>query len=685
MGRQSLDQFTTVFAIVNISTVNTSQITLSGDPGQTVDVNAVWQLNPISADRVEDSVDWDMLIWSDTNLSFNLYGRKEGGDWEMLNEKRGEITITLSSATEGYVGVSLTKDFLKYGNAMVDFNQLNQLDEDYTEFAMEFTSVNGLTDKMAWNGRVNIRVNAVAGSSGDLRLLAASVNEQNWQETVVNGDVTDIGQPENFTIKVAFSDQSIPEFTSGYPKFNESASEVTMDLLLNRPGTIYYVVAPRGTILTTDVSGKNYEDPLNYQTLREEGNLSIAMPVFNQPQVMSILNPSENYSQNPGIKYGNVGCQSSVVQVTVDGLTPETDYIVYFVIQNTAQNYSQSVQCYRFTTTDVGTPYITLNNQSPDVQFKTSENSELYYVLVAYNQIPDFLNEKFASLSYMDQEQLDTFQTTQLDQNMTILEALTTTVPEGSGNEGPSVFDIYANDTIRDRVGKLIRRNQSNDPLTTATAGTMNLNKDDPQVEQFEQYMNMSTMYYVLAVARNKDGTLDGFKAIGGVNVPDNMPPIFKVTTVLDDPSDTTAGTVTITFSENLYWLSEDRQTLKEVWTVEPTTATQAARAIYVMNSTYGIGGSAASQNKLTLLNTGIKSPVGELVFKFENMRNGDTITFFATGYASDANMNGRGMDQKIKTTLTYRTQTGSSGFLTNGEFVITQGAIDGDSPILTP
>ena len=47
----------------------------------------------------------------------------------------------------------------------------------------------------------------------------------------------------------------------------------------------------------------------------------------------------------------------------LEDLSPQTDYIVYFVIQNTAQNYSE-VQCYRFTTTDVGTPYITLNNQS---------------------------------------------------------------------------------------------------------------------------------------------------------------------------------------------------------------------------------------------------------------------------------------------------------------------------------
>ena len=191
---------------------------------------------------------------------------------------------------------------------------------------------------------------------------------------------------------------------------------------------------------------------------------------------MDILNPEKSYSKNPSIKYDNTACQSSVVKLSVEDLSPQTDYIVYFVIQNTAQNYSE-VQCYRFTTTDVGTPYITLNNQSPDVQFKTSESSELNYVLVAYNQIPDFLKGKFATEANMDQEDLKKFQSSGLNPDMTILEALIETVRQGSGNEGPSVFDMYAKASLRDRVGKLIRRNQSGDSMTTVASGPISWRK----------------------------------------------------------------------------------------------------------------------------------------------------------------------------------------------------------------
>ncbi len=679
MGKVTLDKFTTVFAQVNISTVNQAEITVGSGPDNKKTVNAVWKLDPVTTDKVGDFIDWDMLIWTDTNLSFNLYRSTDGGPWEQLN-KKGEVTITLSSATEGFLGVSLTKDFLKVGETMTDFDPLNELKEGQTyEYAMEFTSVNGERDKQAWNGRVNIRVNVVAGKDNDLRMMATSVTEQNWMDTVVNGDLTDIGLPKDFTLKVPFSDQSIPEFTSGYPKFTPGATDAQMELLLNRPGTVYYVVAPKGDILTTDKDGNNYKDEPHYSSLPTEGDNTITMPSFNQPQVMDILNPEKSYSKNPSIKYDNTACQSSVVKLSVEDLSPQTDYIVYFVIQNTAQNYSE-VQCYRFTTTDVGTPYITLNNQSPDVQFKTSESSELNYVLVAYNQIPDFLKGKFATEANMDQEDLKKFQSSGLNQDMTILEALIETVRQGSGNEGPSVFDMYAKASLRDRVGKLIRRNQSGDSMTTVASGPISLEKNVPQVKQFEQYMNMNTLYYCLAVARNKDGTEDGFKAIGGVNIPDNDPPVLSVTGGQPIPTDKGwSGTVTLSFSENLYWLSEDRQTLKEVWTKKPENATQGQKAVYILDEAFGIGGSAAK--KLKLEDGAFASPSGTFTFRYEGVVEGDTLVFFRTGYASDMNMNGRGMEAKTKTILTYVTEAGPGGPFTIGHFVITQGAIEGDSP----
>ena len=666
MGRTKLDKFSTVFAQVNLSNVDLSQITVEG--GTTATVHAAWHLDPISADKVEDSIDWDMLIWSESNLSFNLYKKAANSStWTKLNDQ--PVSINHSTTTQGFLGVSVANDLLREdGQAWPEYEQLNQLEE--CEYAMEFVSIDGQTDSKAWNGRVDIRVNIVAAGSMALRQISTAVNEQNWQDTVVNGEVDNIGLPDDFTIKVPFSDQSIPTFTSGYPMFTEGATDMTMELLLNRAGTIYYVVAPKGEIVTTDNQGNNYKDEENYIKLPEDGDASVTMPTFKQPQTMEILNPDTNYNTSPNVKYGNTECKASVVTVTVDGLLPKTDYIVYFVIQNTAQNYSD-VMCYRFTTTDVITPYITLINQSPSVSFETSENSELYYALVAWDEMPDFLDVKFASTSYMDEKELADFQKSGLDQEMTILEALMTTVPQGSGNKGPSVFDIYANATIRDRVGKLIRRNQSSDAMTTVSAGSMNLGKEQATVKDFKDQMKESTMYYCLAVARNKDGVEDGFKVIGDVNIPDEIPPKLTVGgSSSQKVNGTWSGTLSLSFSENLYWLDEDRKTKKEVWTKKDVDATKAVGLMNVL------GGTAAS--KLELTSAAASSPTSGFTFKYSDVREGDTLELFVTGYVSDSYMNGR---EKI--ILTYvTTEGGQDGFLSQGRFVITSGAMEGDSPV---
>ena len=85
---------------------------------------------------------------------------------------------------------------------------------------------------------------------------------------------------------------------------------------------------------------------------------------------------------------------------------------------------------------------------------------------------------------------------------------------------------------------------------------------------------------------------------------------------------------------------------------------------------------------QLMLEDGAFASPSGTFTFSYEGVVEGDTLVFFTTGYASDMNMNGRGMEAKTKTILTYVTEAGGTGqFLTNGRFVITQGAIEGDSP----
>lgn len=62
--------------------------------------------------------------------------------------------------------------------------------------------------------------------------------------------MTNIGQPDDFALRKQFSDQTPPIFVDNRPNFETGDSSVKMYLMLDRPGTIYYMVAPYGTVTT---------------------------------------------------------------------------------------------------------------------------------------------------------------------------------------------------------------------------------------------------------------------------------------------------------------------------------------------------------------------------------------------------------------------------------------------------
>lgn len=155
-----------------------------------------------------------------------------------------------------------------------------------------------------------------------------------------------------------------------YPKFDAGDSAVEMSLMLDRPGTVYYVVAPMGLVSTVGTDNKDYGQLANWQDLPQSGAINEDdPPELAAPDYLNIVNAKTSYT-NDKIKYGSVTCGSSSVTVElVEGLDKLTNYTVYLVTQGTAQTYSD-VLAYRFTTENVDKPKITLKNYSPSVNFQ---------------------------------------------------------------------------------------------------------------------------------------------------------------------------------------------------------------------------------------------------------------------------------------------------------------------------
>ena len=681
MGRQQLDRFTTVFAQVNLSALNENTITTVGPPApgteeptqKDVPVDVSWRLTPVSTQKVDDSIDWDMLIWSDTSVEFELYYRNTvpAGEPESQNEwnKLGSASITVPDNVTGYRGVSLTRNFLHSGSNNPDFDALNTLQDNAVyEYAISFTKVAGLPDRDTWSQRVNLKIHVIAGSNNDLGFLSADLTEENWEEALTQG-VTNIGLPPDFSLRKQFTDQQAPTFISDYPKFDVGDSAVELQLMLDRPGTVYYVVAPINYVETKGADGTNYGE----QTAWE----SLPSPVIGEPQsgntqppddlvapdYLNIVNASSNY-RNEKIKYGSVSCGSSVEPQLVEGLDKLTRYTVYFVLQGTAQTYSD-VLVYRFTTKDVSKPVITLTQNSPSVNFKTDSSAELNYTLIANDQVPETLRKGNGFDDAVDpnkaekwKELTDPTDGEYKDKDRTVLWALCTPY----GTEGYSVFDEFANSTMRKTVSELVDGTNWMG-ATIADQGRMTLEQanDYFQSKDFTDKMTGNTLYYCLATAVSPLGSEMSFAAVSGVYIPDRTPPKLQQVNnavTMDPNTKLCTGTVTFVFDEPVYQLVTSNgvdQKPKEVW--QATSTDNDPDAVLLL----GIIGTSAGKYNFYYPNE-YKEARSTLTLGFKDISLGSTIVLFDTSYICDANSN------STRERLTFTLQEGvSSGNIPNG------------------
>lgn len=654
MGRVPLDPFKTVFAIVNLSNPNITSLVPEGkNDEKRVDVS--WTLSPMTTENTADNVDWDMVIWSDTSAVFELYRREnvngKPGTWEQVG-KPYEITVPEDA---GRVGVSLTRHFLDMTNTP-DFDPLNNLKEDKEyEYAIHFTQVDSLTEPETWSQRINIGINILAGSTNDLQTLANNLSVQHYEQ-MVPSQLTNIGQPSNFNLIKQFSDQTPPSFASGHPIFDKGSSAVNMRLMLDRPGTLYYVVAPKETIPAKGENGENFSKD-NYDQLPTEGQYAGTEFQYNlnimTPSKLEIVNASKHYASNPRIKYGSMSLGPSQVEKVVEGLDPKQEYIVYFVLQGMSNDTYSPVYAYRFETSEVDIPYITMEAENPEVSFRTSENAKLNYVLFAYNQLPGVFNEEMEGKNLANSTDGPIISITDpgsdtAPNTMTVLEAMLQTKDKQTGK---SYFDVYAHQDLKNMVQEIIQRQQTGGGGNPTTNGTIDTTKNEVKRVDFKSAMqnnsgSNATYFYCLATAQNALGSAYSFKAVEDVHIPDLDPPylINISNTLTEDGTDTYSGTLTLTFNEPIYYMERlgnssagDPKTLRPVvshpWKDDLPTDDDPG-CISIMRAASMVGGKFESKRYDT-------EPTLSFAIDCTKLSPGATITLSNKGVISDASQNG--------------------------------------------
>ena len=689
MGKTKLDTFKTIFAVVNLSNPNES--TLEGtitdyhDPGQEIQltgddklVDISWLLAPATTESVPDNVDWDMIIWSDTSIAFDLYRRtnlaETPGKWERIGE---EIELTVPDGDDRR-GVSLTRILQKGNNPQ--FQQLNQLlEENQYEYAVHFTRVGTLGDRDTWSQRVTMGVTVVAGSTSDLGSLANGRLDSSALEEALAEGVTNIGQPDDFTLRKQFSDQTPPIFVDNRPNFETGDSSVKMYLMLDRPGTIYYMVAPYGTVTTEGEKrdgSKKYHfstDKTDYEALpkngeNDPGSGGMEYP-FNitAPTPLSIINAGNQ--ANARIKHGSIQGGATEVEKIVQDLEVKTDYIAYFVIQGSSSQVYSEVYAYRFSTDDVTPAYITMRAVNPEVEFTTSQDATLYYSLFASNKLPPLFGQNLAG-NHLDPEYRDEVEAEITD--LTLLEAIQKTI---NGVTGESCFDRYASEETKEQVRQAITSQTSSEALDKGSIP--NMAQKEPQAHDFTNAMDpeSATAYVCLATAQNALGGKWTFKAVDGVRIPDeDAPVLLKVTTTVTKVNDAAdpvrvSGTVTLQFSETIYHINDsgDPDTLRAIIQRDVDEQKEVGFLNLVNQSQSNLKYSKESGNT-----------TNTITLDFWDAPVGATFSFCNTGHLADASANSR---QNDSYTLELQPTEGI-GLITGGttyRFVVTQGNYPGN------
>ena len=402
-------------------------------PSPARDIEFSFYMNPESTKRADENLRYDLLFWSESRISFDLYYRmvdaktlkpitdsngnvtkypelpstatekKEDNGWLYLGPSGGVLSPA-PDETKG--GVDLHKQFNHCTGA--SFPRLHDLDDSgqyLYEFAVSVTQIGTVKDRTAWSDPVNFYVNAASATRGqNLDNLANLQTEENWRAFredlgMAGGGGASIGVStvdgsDTLKLNYTFTNSQVPTFTSSAPTFKVGDSSVEIGINMNLPGTVYYLIAPVAPEdVTTGISSITTRATLDGTTYLENRNLYLTGKVptsggstdpnykngteskwVSDPVVDDVRFPPYTNSQFKKGSYSYSGGQGyEPIRPVITGLMPNQEYYCYMVLMGANPRETSQVYLYTFKTSETAKPRITLDDKrSGKVEISTS-------------------------------------------------------------------------------------------------------------------------------------------------------------------------------------------------------------------------------------------------------------------------------------------------------------------------
>ena len=508
--------FSTVYATVWLSKDRTgASSTNENDPANGTPLDIVFDVTPESTSNMADTEYWDMVIWNTNGVpcKFDIWRSADGGAWDK---------IAMGATVYGQNMTAVSLNHFKDTEKVAQYETVvSGLLEGHTyKYAIHFTEVNGIAERESWTSLIKMEVRLVAGERGNLRTLSDDVyNVAGTYERLV---VTEKTLNEISAVRAGsdtitflevekqFTDDNPPEFWNSYPTFSATSGSITMQVALDREGTVYYVAAPadgtvptsirvgEGTVAITSKNDGSAAEPgsgvtaegaqpssTNKTYIPKSGsdieNHKYEIQFYKYDENKKVRSDEErkyyspafgpifagSYSDPEGIiKKGSIKYTTYARTERISGLKPDTWYYVYMVLQSDSNKLDEVVQIYRVKTSQAEPPTIAVSHSGTtafmevrDPESTTNElydNPDLYYAIVRRDDMPEWFSYKYewtstptgtAGKAYKPSSDGKTYKA----DDGTVAPSGAMTVLEAMispamGANGKTYFDVYAGD-----------------------------------------------------------------------------------------------------------------------------------------------------------------------------------------------------------------------------------------------
>lgn len=570
--------FSTVFATVKLAEENAEPLSYTDAAGNAVTREArdvrIFSLDPQNTASVSRNTRWDMLIWSDGNIRFDLLVRLKGSsDWTVL----GPMNLNISGIPDGEVYGSLNGNFNRSAasSPLVDSGLFGSIRKGQgLPFLYEF--IDALEFAVTWDSsaieqNLELKVQLFAGQNQDFTIMSGYPN---GTAGTITDRVTSIGDPD--TLRIPINRTRAPEVEvspDGFYPSSTNSRDIQVNVWLKPMGDIWYLAVP-----LTNTGGSGLPETIHYSVNNPLGDPKVngqkpslddipgsGLPLLldsDAPltsEVTSRISEYMNLNNAPDFTdYGRIAKQSSA-QLTLKGLEADRTYLLYLVTQDAEAPFTIATQvaCYKFTTNPPTPPKIhifpSIASGVPQADLEVDTESRMVrYFLVQTKQLEEhpLFNSTFEGST-----------------GQTVLQALTTSYDPGYERDFyETVFDHYASDAAKRKLAEFLRQDTfSFDPKPTINPELIELKELDPRRIFFETSIDTTEDYTLVVVARGKESGLDGFRALTAFSATrDNHlylsnEPYLGTNENQYSPAESYSGTLTVDFDDDiLLWIEEE-------------------------------------------------------------------------------------------------------------------------------